>query len=110
MKYFNCTSRKLAATLSLMACLGAALSTPLAYAGADKGKAQSSMQQSAKVSINNADAESLAEALSGVGIKKAEAIVAWRKSHGKFTSIDQLAQVKGIGEATIDKNRNKLTL
>ncbi|WNO11728.1 ComEA family DNA-binding protein [Teredinibacter sp. KSP-S5-2] len=63
-----------------------------------------------KVSINKADAETLAASLKGIGLKKAQAIVEWREANGKFTSIDQLTEVKGIGESTIKKNRALITL
>ena len=66
-------------------------------------------QVAAKVSINKADVDTLAS-LTGVGLAKAEAIIAYRKAHGGFKSIEQLAEVKGIGEATIAKNRSRLTL
>ncbi|WGP00363.1 helix-hairpin-helix domain-containing protein [Saccharophagus degradans] len=62
------------------------------------------------VNINKADAEAIAAALVGVGKAKAEAIVAYRAQHGEFTSIEQLAEVKGIGEATVAKNKSRLTL
>jgi competence protein ComEA len=64
----------------------------------------------AKVNINNANADLIADALVGVGLKKAKAIVAWRKKNGKYKQIDDLMQVKGIGEATLDKNRARITL
>lgn len=63
-----------------------------------------------RVSINSASAEILADALVGVGEKKAKAIVSYRKKNGKFKSVADLALVKGIGAATIEKNRAKLTL
>lgn len=58
-----------------------------------------------KVDINTASATQLADAMNGVGIAKAEAIVAYRQENGPFKSIDQLAQVKGIGLKTVEKNR-----
>ncbi|HEB98652.1 MAG TPA: helix-hairpin-helix domain-containing protein [Thiotrichales bacterium] len=61
------------------------------------------------VDINTASAEELAEALQGVGPSKAEAIVAYRKQNGPFRSVDELVEVKGIGEATIEANRDRLT-
>ena len=57
------------------------------------------------VNINTADAATLAAALNGVGMAKAEAIVAHREQHGPFKSADQLAEVKGIGLKTVEKNR-----
>lgn len=61
-----------------------------------------------QVDINSADAQTLAEGLNGVGLSKAEAIVAYRDEHGPFSSAEDLAQVKGIGEKTVEKNRNNI--
>ena len=63
-----------------------------------------------RISLNSANAEILADGLKGIGPAKAQAIVAWRKANGRFTSIEQLTEVKGIGPATVDKNRSLLTL
>ncbi len=63
-----------------------------------------------QVNINTADAASLASAIKGVGEKKAQAIVQYRKEHGPFKSVDELANVPGIGEKTVAKNRNNLTV
>jgi competence protein ComEA len=62
----------------------------------------------ARVDINSADAATLAAALNGVGLAKAEAIVAHRKSHGPFKSPEQLAEVKGIGLKLVEKNRDRI--
>lgn len=62
------------------------------------------------VNINTADAASIAAAMKGIGLAKAEAIVAYRQTHGAFKSLDQLAEVKGIGLKTIEKNRDTLTI
>lgn len=61
------------------------------------------------VNLNTADAEALT-VLKGVGIKKAEAIVAWREANGAFSSVEQLLEVKGIGVAILDDNRNNLRI
>ena len=63
-----------------------------------------------KINLNKADAEALAKTLHRVGLKKAEAIVAWRDSHGKFTSVEQLLEIKGIGEAILAANRDRIVL
>ena len=63
-----------------------------------------------KVNINTADAGTLDRVLVGVGPSKAEAIVAYRKANGAFRSADQLASVKGIGLATIEKNRDRIVV
>jgi competence protein ComEA len=62
------------------------------------------------VNINTADAATMAARLNGVGEAKAEAIVAYREEHGAFRSVDQLAQVKGIGLKIVEKNRELLTV
>lgn len=60
--------------------------------------------------INTADAPAIAEAIKGVGIKKAEAIVAYRAEHGPFASVDDLANVQGIGVKMVDANRDNITV
>ena len=62
------------------------------------------------VDINSADAQTLAEGLNGVGMSKAEAIVAYRDEHGPFASAEDLAQVKGIGEKIVEKNRDNIVV
>ncbi len=62
------------------------------------------------VNVNTADAELIAEILKGIGLKKAQAIVAWREQHGKFTAVEQLSEIKGIGESTLAKNAGRITL
>lgn len=64
----------------------------------------------AGVDINTATASEIASAMKGVGDKKAQAIVAYREQNGPFKSIDQLSDVKGIGTATVDKNRDAVTV
>lgn len=56
------------------------------------------------VDLNTATVAEL-DALPGVGPVTAAAIVAWRQSNGKFTSVDQLADVEGIGPARLEKLR-----
>ena len=57
------------------------------------------------VNINRADAATLADSLDGIGMAKAQAIVEWRKQHGAFKSIEQLGEIKGIGQRTLERNR-----
>ena len=61
------------------------------------------------IDINSADAHALAEAITGIGPSRAQAIVTYRGEHGPFRTVDDLVLVKGIGPSTIDKNRDKLT-
>lgn len=62
------------------------------------------------VNVNAADAKTIAASLSGIGIKKAEAIVADRTKNGPFKSVDDLKRVSGIGEKTVSANKNDILL
>ena len=62
------------------------------------------------VNINTADAEALAAAINGVGVKKARDIISHRQKNGLFESVDDLARVSGIGMQTVDKSRGNLTV
>ena len=61
------------------------------------------------VNINTADAATLAAAISGVGEKRAAAIVAYREANGPFQSVDDLVLVKGVGARTLEQSRAHLT-
>jgi competence protein ComEA len=71
------------------AVLAAALLAPVALAG--------------PVNVNTADAKTLAKELNGIGLSKAEAIVAYREKNGPFKSADDLAKVQGIGAKTVER-------
>lgn len=58
----------------------------------------------APVDLNSASVEEL-DALPGVGPVTAAAIVAWRSANGRFTSVDQLGEVDGIGPTRLEKLR-----
>ena len=62
------------------------------------------------VNINAADAETLAVELKGIGVKKAQAIIDYRKEHGAFVNVEDLANVKGISSRIIDKNKDNIVL
>lgn len=62
------------------------------------------------VNINTADASTLARVLKGVGESKADAIVRYREEHGQFVDVYELANVKGIGERTVDANAERILL
>jgi competence protein ComEA len=70
----------------------------------------SNLLYAAQVNINSADADTLSNELSGIGQSKAEAIVAYREQHGPYKLIEDLANVKGIGISTIEKNKSKMVL
>ena len=60
--------------------------------------------QTALINLNTATVEQL-DTLPGVGPVRAGAIVAWRNANGKFTSVDQLGEVDGIGPGRLEKLR-----
>ena len=64
----------------------------------------------APVDINSATADELAKVLTGVGPAKAQAIVQYREKNGPFKAADDLTHVKGIGKATLEKNRANITV
>jgi competence protein ComEA len=102
--------------------LASAMALPMQSVAAEKSNVEPKAQvaeartkevgakEQTAVNINTADAPALAAALNGVGIKKAEAIVAYREQNGKFTSAEQLLEVKGIGKATLDKNIDRIKI
>ena len=85
----------------------------MANAGAGQAKIASSSHPSKAdklmvVNINKASVEQLTAALLGVGEVKARAIVDYRKAKGVFKTLDDVLAVKGIGPATIAKNRDRI--
>jgi competence protein ComEA len=62
------------------------------------------------VNINQADAKVIAKSLDGIGQSRAQAIVDWREAHGPFKKVEDLRHVKGIGKATIERNRSAILL
>jgi competence protein ComEA len=62
------------------------------------------------ININTADKESLMSAIKGVGEKRAEAIIAYREDHGPFKSIEELANVRGVGPSIVESNMDNLSL
>jgi competence protein ComEA len=59
--------------------------------------------------LNTATADQL-DALPGVGPATAEAILAYRQEKGRFRSVDELLEVRGIGQAKLATLRSKVTV
>jgi len=96
---------------SLLLPLFASLSFSISAAPAAQPSTPSALvQAAATVDVNKADVATLQSELTGIGKSKAEAIVAYREAHGPFASVDELLEVKGIGSALLERNRDKLTL
>lgn len=63
----------------------------------------------ALVDLNTATRSEL-ESLQGIGPTKAQSIIDYRQKNGPFTRIEDLANVKGIGKATVEKLKGDLTV
>ncbi len=64
----------------------------------------------APVNINSASATEIADALNGVGMNRAQAIVDFRLKNGEFKKASDITMVKGIGSATFEKNKPDILL
>jgi len=62
------------------------------------------------VDINKADAATIAKELTGIGLSRAQAIVAYREKNGNFKTLEDLRKVKGIGAKTLERNRTNIRL
>lgn len=78
------------------------LATMLAFVTATPAFAES-------VNINKAGVDRL-QSLDGVGDVRAQSIVDYRESQGRFESVDELKQVDGIGDATLNDNRDRVSI
>lgn len=86
---------KLRNTLPLLFALILALASGLALAAE-------------RVDINTADAGLLSQELVGIGESRAQAIVEYREANGPFGAVDDLTQVPGIGDTTLEQNRERM--
>jgi len=88
----------------------AVLATSLAVSASLFAMQSAAVQTGQPVNINTADAQAIADNLNGIGLKKAEAIIEYRKEHGPFKTLDDLKSVKGIGDATVANNEKLIQL
>jgi competence protein ComEA len=95
--------------LLMMALLVAVSMTcllPVSVFAAGNSAASSAIET---VHLNQATAEEL-QALPGVGPALSERIVSYRTEHGPFKSVDQLTEVKGVGQIKLAKFKEQLTI
>jgi competence protein ComEA len=64
----------------------------------------------APVDVNSASAQEIADALQGIGAKKAAAIVAYREQNGPFGAVEDLVNVPGIGPKLLENNKSDILL
>jgi competence protein ComEA len=72
-------------------------------------QAESVITATKMVNINKANETTFAT-LKGIGLKKAQAIVLYRTTHGEFKNLDDLLKVKGIGQHVINQNKARLAI
>ena len=87
---------------------GSSASLQPAASGSMDESRPDSLLEGEVIDLNTAAPEDL-ERLPGIGPAKAEAIAAYRAEHGPFQSVDQLTEVSGIGEATLETLRPYIT-
>lgn len=63
-----------------------------------------------KVNINTADKDTLSENLTGIGPAIAERIISYRNYYGGFQTINELKNVKGIGDKIFEKIKDNITV
>jgi competence protein ComEA len=90
--------RKLLNAAAVLALIAGQVMSSLAWAAPDS------------VNVNSADAELIAEVLDGVGLVRAEAIVEYRETNGRFDDPYDLTNVKGIGDRTVELNEGRIRL
>jgi competence protein ComEA len=82
---------------------------PVAAGGAAGGVAGGGAAVAGKVNLNTADATAL-ETLPRVGPAMAERIIAWREANGRFSTIEDLMNVTGVGDKTFESLRDLVTV
>jgi competence protein ComEA len=105
------TSLKVGLCVVAAACASVMLVMPVSLHAQPEIASSASSEQiqvENQVDINTADAETLALALDGVGMAKAQDIIAYREQNGNFKSVDDLQNVRGIGKATLERNRSRI--
>lgn len=71
---------------------------------------KSKEKQDSKININTATAEELADNLTGVGPAIAQRIIEYRETHGGFSSVDELTEIRGIGPKVFEKIKDYITV
>ncbi|QRN03413.1 helix-hairpin-helix domain-containing protein [Legionella sp. MW5194] len=70
--------------------------------------AQEAETATPKINLNTAELKTLIHSFKGIGQKRAEAIVKYRESHDGFKSVEELAEVPGLGQQFINRNLAEL--
>ncbi len=94
----------------LLACVLSLLLISAPTYAADTNEADNpAVSMMAPINLNTASKEELTT-LTGVGPKRAEAIIAYREANGSFQSVEQITAIRGLGSAFLSKNRDRMTV
>ena len=96
--------KKVLATLMIVASLGTMMVSPVVSANDQYEGIEIT------ININDANEEELEKLLLGIGPDKAANIIEYREANGPFLTADDLSKVKGVGPATVEKNRERIEL
>ncbi len=94
----------IALSLSFLSNVGIAATSP----DTKTKQPSSSPTINKKINLNTATVAELTNSFKGIGEKRANNIVSYRTEHGKYTNINDLAKVKGIGQAFVNKYSTEL--
>lgn len=87
------------------------MSSPL-YAAPTPSSASAITQEAEattpKINLNTAELNTLVHSFKGIGEKRAEAIIKYRESHDGFKSVEELAEVSGLGQQFVNRNLAEL--
>jgi competence protein ComEA len=61
-----------------------------------------------KINLNTANVQQLIQTVKGIGKKRAEAIIHYRETHGQFKSVEDLANVRGLGKSFVQSHKTQL--
>ncbi len=98
---------KMGFIVGLVLMVGIIMST--AVTAENKGSETNDQIVETSININSATVKELS-GLSGIGKKRAEAIIAYRTSHGDFSEINDLRKVEGIGKKTFEKIKAEISV
>lgn len=93
---------------SLFSCLVFSSSLYAATQVVTPQTVSTSPNSSHQINLNTADAKALSRSIKGIGLKRAEAMIKYREAHNGFHSIDDLAQVPGLGKNFVKTHREEL--
>lgn len=96
-------------TVTVQQAASSASSSASQSEATEDSKQPESLLEGERIPVNTADVQEL-DRLPGIGPAKAKAIVEYREAHGPFQSTEQLLEVSGIGEATLEGLQDYITL